>query len=144
MTRYQRLTPEQKARKAAREKAYRARPEIKARNNALRRVRAKSPKYREKSRAKNRRWSISGVLRGARKRARLQGLAIEIERPTRPPPPNCEICNQNKTGRRLHFDHCHRTGRFRGWLCHHCNTGLGAARDNPEILRRMIDYLEPF
>lgn len=138
------MTKEQKERKAARAKAYRARPEIKARENALRNARRRSPKYREKARKRKRkRIHATLVVRQARVSARRRGQPlVSIERPTRPVPVGCEICGQNNTNRALHFDHCHTTGRFRGWLCHHCNTGLGAARDNPDILRRMIAYLE--
>ena len=39
------------------------------------------------------------------------------------------------------LDHCHKTDSFRGWLCFHCNTGLGAFKDNPEHLERAIKYL---
>ncbi len=39
-------------------------------------------------------------------------------------------------------DHCHRTGKNRGILCRMCNTMLGSARDNPQILRAAIKYLQ--
>lgn len=56
----------------------------------------------------------------------------------------CGICEGEKTGpgRTFRVDHDHATGKIRGLLCQHCNVGLGGARDNPEILRKMIDYLE--
>lgn len=38
-------------------------------------------------------------------------------------------------------DHCHKTNRVRGVLCTNCNTGLGLAKDNPDILKRWIKYL---
>jgi hypothetical protein len=40
------------------------------------------------------------------------------------------------------IDHNHDTGEFRGILCTECNTLLGMAGDNPEILANAIRYLE--
>jgi hypothetical protein len=40
------------------------------------------------------------------------------------------------------LDHCHVTGRFRGWLCHACNTGLGELGDDVASVRRALAYLE--
>jgi hypothetical protein len=42
----------------------------------------------------------------------------------------------------IHFDHCHRRGIFRGWVCFSCNTILGHAKDDPDRLRKIIAYLE--
>lgn len=39
-------------------------------------------------------------------------------------------------------DHCHKTNKFRGLLCQHCNWTLGHARDNQETLRRLMAYLD--
>lgn len=55
--------------------------------------------------------------------------------------PNCEICGKEC---QTVFDHDHVTGRFRGWLCHHCNIALGMAEDDVTILWRMIKYLMLF
>jgi len=56
----------------------------------------------------------------------------------------CEICGGTDFGKygRLCVDHDHETGAIRGLLCQHCNTVLGAAKDNPEILMKAILYLE--
>jgi hypothetical protein len=51
----------------------------------------------------------------------------------------CAICSSEK---RLVLDHDHRTGRVRGLLCSHCNTMLGFGRDNPDIMRSAIRYLD--
>lgn len=60
----------------------------------------------------------------------------------------CAICRLPETkiikGRviALSVDHCHAQGHVRALLCAACNTGLGAFRDNPDLLRAAISYLE--
>lgn len=56
----------------------------------------------------------------------------------------CPICyrRQEEFSRGFSLDHDHLTGKFRGWLCHNCNTGLGLFKDNIEDLKRAIEYLE--
>jgi len=39
------------------------------------------------------------------------------------------------------LDHCHVTNTFRGWICHHCNTGLGGFSDNLTRLKKAVIYL---
>ena len=53
---------------------------------------------------------------------------------------HCKICGAKK--KLLYIDHCHKTGKVRGLLCNHCNTGLGLLKDNVENLRSAIAYLE--
>jgi hypothetical protein len=63
--------------------------------------------------------------------------------PTRPKPAACECCGSPpKPDKALALDHCHRTGAFRGWLCHSCNTALGKLGDDIAGLQRAIDYLK--
>jgi len=54
-----------------------------------------------------------------------------------------EIVVDPRTGeiRRLAVDHDHVTGEIRGLLCTNCNLMIGCSFDNPEMLRRAIDYL---
>jgi hypothetical protein len=40
------------------------------------------------------------------------------------------------------LDHCHETNTFRGWICHHCNTGLGAFADETRRLTNSTRYLD--
>lgn len=68
-----------------------------------------------------------------------------------PIPELCQCCGGKEThsgpngvGRSLSFDHCHKTGRFRGWLCAGCNLSIGHARDSVEVLEKMIIYLKSF
>ncbi len=54
----------------------------------------------------------------------------------------CPGCLNNLGfGRHVHIDHCHNTRRVRGLLCHWCNTGLGAFRENIAAFNRLSQYL---
>jgi len=53
-------------------------------------------------------------------------------------PKDCEICGG---GGKICFDHDHRDGKFRGWICERCNFSIGHARDNAELLEAMARYL---
>jgi hypothetical protein len=60
------------------------------------------------------------------------------------PPEHCEACGITfePTPQHRHcLDHCHVTNRFRGWLCSNCNIALGLAGDNPEGVRRLLEYI---
>lgn len=39
-------------------------------------------------------------------------------------------------------DHDHETGIVRGLLCNPCNLALGALKDDPQTIRRMLHYVE--
>lgn len=54
---------------------------------------------------------------------------------------SCYICNEILS-KRAFVDHCHSTGKIRKLLCNNCNLALGNAKDNIEILKNMINYLE--
>lgn len=58
----------------------------------------------------------------------------------------CAICGTDKPGGRgqFHADHDHETSKPRGVLCHNCNVALGNFKDNPEILRAAIEYLNKY
>ena len=62
--------------------------------------------------------------------------------PTRPRPEECEACGRPNGKQRLHLDHDHMTGEFRGWLCNTCNLTAGRFNDSPAMLRGLADYLE--
>jgi hypothetical protein len=52
---------------------------------------------------------------------------------------SCEICGVEG---KLVVDHCHNSGKVRGYICNACNTVLGFAKDNPETLLSAAKYLE--
>lgn len=54
----------------------------------------------------------------------------------------CQICKRELPSKKNHIDHCHKTGIVRGILCISCNTGLGHFKDDPEMLRQAVLYLE--
>jgi len=87
-----------------------------------------NPKNRKKSQAHSRKHHINTRY----------GLTVE-EYDTLFTDASCWICGGID---RLVLDHCHITGKVRGVLCHHCNTGLGLFLDSPDLLRRGAEWLE--
>jgi hypothetical protein len=72
--------------------------------------------------------------------------AAGLPEPGRPEPNNCECCGRlsSRPRRALALDHCHVTGKFRGWLCTACNLALGKLGDSIEGLERALAYLRRF
>lgn len=57
--------------------------------------------------------------------------------------PSCAICHgKNDSARDLHVDHCHKTNKVRGLLCHRCNSALGFFNDNIELMTKAIEYIK--
>ena len=57
------------------------------------------------------------------------------------PEPNPGICTICSNTVRVAYDHNHKTGEFRGWLCINCNTVLGLVHDDINRLHQLADYL---
>jgi hypothetical protein len=61
----------------------------------------------------------------------------------------CAICNKPETTKsrtkddikKLAIDHCHKTTKVRGLLCHHCNAAIGHFKDSIPLLESAIAYL---
>lgn len=77
------------------------------------------------------------------KRKDMRSYRIPSKRPGFRPKPSdscCELCKRPVES--LHADHDPMTERFRGWLCFHCNTGLGKLGDNMSGVQAALDYLK--
>lgn len=98
--------------------------------------------HRQKISERNRAWHRANPERRAehnrrylaKKEAELVALA------GRPRPTTCEACGV--ADRKICWDHDHATGKFRAWLCSHCNSALGYAYDKPDLLRRLAQIVE--
>lgn len=150
-------------------RAYRARPENKAKELARSRERLsqmksdperrkKNTEYQKEYRAKNpdkvRAASVRYNERNRAKRReqyrnygfkKLYGIALE-ERDALLAAQGfrCAACGREKQGGRRwwHVDHCHRDGQVRGILCTNCNVALGHVNDDIEHLNKLIRYIE--
>jgi hypothetical protein len=84
------------------------------------------------------RISINGTSLSSEERNRLNELAPKGIY-------TCEICEKRGIAgitAKYVRDHCHTTGKGRGWICDSCNTGLGRFKDNITLLQKAIDYLK--
>lgn len=139
-------------------KAWRARPENKGkRAEEARRWRERHPgtakaiqdRYREKNiehireldRVNTQRRRKADPEAQAERQRRFKERKEEkrVAEAGRPRSDVCELCG---TPGKTVWDHDHRTGAFRGWICDPCNRVLGVIKDNPELLRSMADYIE--
>lgn len=93
----------------------------------------------------NREYDKNNQVRFKRTRAkawylRVYGITLEFfESLIRKQKGKCAICK--KKLKEPHLDHCHKTKKPRGVLCHKCNVGLGHFNDNPRLLKRALAYL---
>ena len=74
---------------------------------------------------------------------------IKNIRKTSPVKPDiCDCCGKkpiNENGRRkvgLVLDHCPENNIFRGWICNHCNIGIGLLGDRINGLKKALSYLQ--
>ena len=111
----------------------------KYRENHLEEIRAKQNEVRHNRWINDPEWKQKVTARNNQRRSKKLEIVAG-----RPRPDGCEICGlqtESKLHRRLVFDHCHSTGKFRGWLCDRCNKVLGLLYDDESLLLKMRDYL---
>jgi hypothetical protein len=51
----------------------------------------------------------------------------------------CAVCGEREAKQ---VDHDHKTGAVRGIVCLLCNAAMGAFHDDPDLIRRAIDYVK--
>jgi len=106
-------------------------------------VNRRSKRYREahpeKNKARVAAWNKAHpqAMAAATTRSRWKRLGIDIA--TLPAKDDACLCGRSE---KLTMDHDHVTGKFRGWLCGKCNTILGMAGDDPDVLRLLATYLD--
>ncbi|MDE2099549.1 MAG: endonuclease VII domain-containing protein [Patescibacteria group bacterium] len=88
----------------------------------------------------NENWSKYGIVRGDGSRF----THIDYDRAYQIQGGKCAICeiHQSEQKHRLHVDHNHKTGQFRGLLCFTCNAALGNIKENQKIIKRIGEYLQ--
>lgn len=60
-------------------------------------------------------------------------------------PFECPICGKRTIAgitSKVVLDHNHRTGEPRGWVCDSCNTGIGRFKDDVELIKKAIKFIE--
>lgn len=60
-------------------------------------------------------------------------------------PFECPICAKKTIAgitSKVVLDHNHRSGKIRGWVCDSCNTGIGRFKDDIDLIKRAIKFLE--
>jgi Recombination endonuclease VII len=92
--------------------------------------------YRRKQPEKYKIWDRRGHL------GRKGWVEADYERLLKKQHGHCALCHRTtgSSGKRLHMDHDHKTGRLRGLLCHPHNIAIGMLGDLPG-LRKAIRYL---
>ena len=103
---------------------------------------AEDPEFRKKRLRVNEGWRVANKDKvEARRQERCYGISTDdLNALLARQRGVCGICK--KKGRKLHVDHCHKTGKVRGLLCGKCNRGLGHYDDEPDRMRAAADYLE--
>lgn len=58
----------------------------------------------------------------------------------------CAVCrsssSKNRRSPHLYVDHCHKTGKVRGLLCHRCNIALGMLQEDESLFAVATEYLK--
>ena len=69
---------------------------------------------------------------------KINALTSELKKTAPPHNGKCDCCGEAS---KLYLDHCHKTGKFRGWLCNNCNVGISRLGDNLAGVGLAVKYL---
>lgn len=105
---------------------------------------------KEERNKKNKEWRLKNKAYLIRKESGIEIKDGEYEKLLKDQNNLCKICNlpekilsRNRDRvKYLSLDHCHKTKKIRGLLCHSCNTALGHFRDSIELLQSAINYIK--
>jgi len=99
---------------------------------------------KDKQKERRKIYNLSHKREDKNRRLRFSyGMSVEeYEKMSQDQNGECAICG--KSPKVLRVDHDHVTGKIRKLLCNNCNISIGHAKESPEILRKMIKYLEEF
>lgn len=109
----------------------------------------KTTEFAKNQNAKNNR----SVRRPSCKDCRIKMEGVEIPRTDRlrwlkekpiNEPFECPVCRKRTIAgitSKVVLEHDHRTGKPGGWICDSCNTGLGRFKDDVELLKSAIKFL---
>jgi hypothetical protein len=113
------------------------------------RARNRSRVYGPSDRERNRQWAIANpekARHNSRKKLLGKKYSMTIEQHEALFASQgfaCAACGSSAPNSKKGWstDHCHTTGAVRGIVCHHCNIGIGHAKDSVETLQKWIAYL---
>ncbi len=60
-------------------------------------------------------------------------------------PFECPICSKRTIAgitSKVVLEHDHRSGKVRGWVCDSCNTGIGRFKDDKNLLKKAVQFIE--
>ena len=98
-------------------------------------ARAKNPDlWKRKRRNESLRWKYGITIEEYESMVQSQNNVCEI----------CQGTDDHRKNGHLSVDHNHETGDVRGLLCGHCNSLIGYAAENSDVLSSAMLYLEKY
>jgi hypothetical protein len=93
-----------------------------------------------------RKYNMSNIVRNMHLRRNYHMTVEDYNKLLNLQNKKCAICKSVKPGGKseIHFsvDHCHDSNKVRGLLCANCNRGIGSFKDDINILKAAIEYLQ--